>query len=216
MPSKHINRLLWLVMLGVLAVLVARFDVTAFLGSGRLTVTTDPTDARTVIMRWRGAIEPPMQSSLVEAIAEHRGKADRFVLSLSSAGGSVSHGGAVIRTLRELRRSRRLDTVVEGSGTCASMCVPVYLQGEERRATGRSRWMFHEVSLRDAISKEQQDISPADRKARTDKLFDDYFRPAGVPEAWIKDMRERMRGGDVWRSGDELLAERANIVLDRM
>ena len=157
-----------------------------------------------------------MQAKLAEAFKEHRGKTDRFVLSLSSPGGSVGHGGAVIRLLREIRRTHRLDTIVEGSGTCASMCVPIYLQGETRRATPRSRWMFHEVSLRDAITDEKQEMRPSDQKARTDKLFDDYFRPAGVPDGWIKDMREKMRKGDVWRSGDQLMRENTGIIQEAM
>ena len=215
MPSRQLNRMLWFAMLGVLGILVYHFDLTPFLGSGKLTVVKDPADERTVILRWRGSIEPPMQAKLAEAVREHRARADRFVLSLSSPGGSVGHGAGVIRQLRDLRRTHRLETVVEGSGTCASMCVPVYLQGEVRRATPRSRWMFHNVSFRDVLTNEKQDSRPEAIKARTDKLFDDYFRPAGVPEDWIKDIRLQMKSGDVWRSGDELIRERAGIVLER-
>lgn len=211
-----INRLLWIVMLGTLAVLAYNFDVSVYMGSGKLTVQADSRDERTTILKWRGEIAPPMQAKLAAAFKEHRGKTDRFVLSLSSPGGSVGHGGAVIRLLREIRRTHRLDTVVEGSGTCASMCVPIYLQGETRRATPRSRWMFHEVSLRDAITDEKQEMRPSDQKARTDKLFDDYFRPAGVPDGWIMDMREKMRKGDVWRSGDQLMRENTGIIQESM
>lgn len=203
-------------MLGTLAVLAYTFDVSVYMGSGKLTVQADPADERTVILKWRGEIAPPMQAKLAEAFKEHRGRTERFVLSLSSPGGSVGHGGAVIRQLREIRRTHRLETVVEGSGTCASMCVPIYLQGATRRATPRSRWMFHEVSLRDAVTDEKQDTSPADRKRRTDKLFEDYFRPAGVPDGWIAEMRTSMQKGDVWRTGDQLMKQNAGIILESM
>ena len=214
MPSRQLNRMLWFAMLGVLAILVYHFDLTPFLGKGTLTVLKDPADERAVVLRWRGSIEPPMLAKLQEAFQEHRGRTDRFVLSLSSPGGSVGQGGAVIRLLRDIRRTHRLETVVEGTGTCASMCVPVYLQGEVRRATPRSRWMFHEVSFRDVLTNEKQDSRPEAIKARTDKLFDDYFRPAGVPDSWIRDIRLQMKSGDVWKSGGELIAERAGIILE--
>lgn len=216
MSTSALNRLVWFVMLGVLGIVLYHTDVGAYLGKGRLTVENDPNAERTVVLRWRGAIEPPMRARIEEAFKEHRNRADTFVLSLSSPGGSVSHGGAVVRVLRDIRRTHRLETVLEGANTCASMCVPIFLQGEVRRATGRSRWMFHEVSLRDPFSEEKAEMRPSDRKARTDKLFDDYFRPAGVPESWMTEMRMLMKTGDIWRSGDELLAERAGIVLDRM
>ena len=214
MPTPLLNRLIWIVMLGILAALAATFDVSVYLGSGKLTVKTDPVNERTVVLQWRGSIEPPMLAKLDEAFKEHRSRADRFVLSLSSPGGSVAHGGAVIRLLRDIRRTHRLDTVLEGNNTCASMCVPIFLQGEERRASGRSRWMFHEVTLRDIVTDEKQDIRPSERKQRTDKLFDNYFRPAGVPDAWIRHMRTLMQNGDVWRTGEQLIQQKAGIILD--
>jgi hypothetical protein len=215
MPSRQLNRFLWLAVLSVLAVLVYQFDLRPFLGNGKLTVEKDAADARIVILRWRGSIEQPMLAKLKDAVAEHRNGADRFVLSLSSPGGSVGHGGAVIRLLRDLKRSHHLETVLESGATCASMCVPVYLQGETRRANPRSRWMFHDVSFRDAVTNEKEDGRQSDSKARTDRLFDDYFRPAGVSEDWIRDMRLAMKKGDVWRSGEDLLRDRAGIILER-
>jgi hypothetical protein len=212
MPTPMINRLLWIGMLGVLLALAYTFDVSVYLGSGRLTVQTDPQDERTVILKWRGEIAPPMKAKIEEAFKEHRGRTERFVLSLSSPGGAVGHGGAVIRLLRDIRRTHKLETVLEGNNTCASMCVPIYLQGELRRATPRSRWMFHEVSLRDVVTDEKQDISPADRKRRTDKLFDDYFRPAGVSDKWITATRVLMQSGDVWRTGDQLMTQSTGII----
>lgn len=216
MPTRNVNRLLWLVMLGVLGLLVLNFDVSVYLGKGKLTVQRDPGNDRVVILRWLGEVRHPMNDKLAEAYRENRSGTERFVLVLSSPGGSVSHGGAVIRTLREMRRSHQLETVIEGNGTCASMCVPVYLQGEERRAAARSRWMFHEVSVHDIVTDEKQSISPAERTARTDKLFDDYFRPAGVDARWIAEIRTLMRKGDVWRSGEQLVRTKSGIILDLM
>ena len=212
MPSPQLNRVLWAVMLTVLALLAYQFEIGAYLGRGTLTVARDPADERTVVLRWRGSIEPPMQARLAEAFKAHRGDADRFVLSLSSPGGSVSHGRTVVLLLGQIKRGHKLETVVEGANTCASMCVPVYLQGEVRRATARSRWLFHEVRRFDAITDEVRDTTPADRQALTDRLFATYFKPAGVSPVWIAKTRTLMRDGDVWRTGAQLVEQGAGII----
>ena len=217
MPSQNLSRLLWIAMLSVLALLVYTFDVGVYLGKGRLSVAVDPADARTVILQWRGSIEPPMLAKLTEAFKEHRNSADRFVLSLSSPGGSVGHGAAVARLLADIKRTHHVDTLVEGSNTCASMCVPVFLQGEVRRASGRSRWLFHEVRRHDILTDEPAETRPQDRKALTDRLFDTYFMPAGVSPAWIRETRVLMQdGADVWRSGNELIAQDSGIIQERL
>ena len=48
MPTPIVNRLLWIVMLGTLAVLAYTFDVSVYMGSGKLTVQADPDDERTI------------------------------------------------------------------------------------------------------------------------------------------------------------------------
>jgi ATP-dependent protease ClpP protease subunit len=102
--------------------------------------------------------------------------------------------------------------MVHAGDRCLSMCVPIYLAGTKRVASPRSRWMFHQVRIRDAVSDEEIRTSAQVRSRSTDKLFDDYFRPAGVPDSWITVMRAQMRNGDVWRSGRALFDERAGII----
>jgi ATP-dependent protease ClpP protease subunit len=119
----------------------------------------------------------------------------------------------VIRLLRRVSDNRRIETVVEGRGICASMCVPVYLQGEVRRASANARFMFHEVSFRESFSDDKIDVPEKAIGNATDRFFSRYFAPAGVPEEWIRQVRRDVTGGaDVWKSAQELIDENAGIV----
>jgi hypothetical protein len=52
---------------------------------------------------------------------------DRVVLFLYSAGGQVEEGDRVI----EIKHGHQLITVVLHGKLCASMCIPISLQGED-------------------------------------------------------------------------------------
>lgn len=215
MFSKSANRLIWAVMLVVVAVLVYQTNdsIEGYLrGVGRLNVESQD-GGRTVVMTWRGEVNAPMESRIAEAYARHRDSAKTFVLSLASPGGSLAHGARVARLLREIARTHHLVTEVGRYRRCASMCVPVYLQGEKRTAAGNAYFMFHEVSFRDFFDDKPSAVPASATTAATDELFKRYFTPAGVPETWIRQMRAQMAGGnDVWRTADELKAEGSGIV----
>lgn len=215
MPSRALNRILWVSILLLLAVLVVqtRDNLDAFFsGVGKLDVTP-AADNETVLLYWRGKIDAPMASRIQEAFDQHRRTARRFVLSLSSPGGSLQHGGQVVALLRQIRRTHTLDTLVDNNRRCASMCVPVYLQGERRRAASNAKFMFHEVSFREQFATEDLDVPASAKQSATDKLFAVYFTPAGVPDAWIRLVRAEMTGGnDVWKTAHELVDENAGIV----
>jgi len=215
MPSRTLNRLLWgslLLLLIVLAVQTRDNLELFFAGVGRLDVSADA-DGETVRMYWRGQIDAPMASRLREAYDQHRGKAQKFVLSLSSPGGSLQHGGLVVDLLRQIRKTHALETVVDSRRRCASMCVPVYLQGERRTAAATAQFMFHEVSFREQFAERELDVPASAKQSATDRLFAVYFKPAGVPDAWIRQVRAAMSGGiDVWKTARELIDEDAGIV----
>lgn len=215
MPSRSFNRLLWAVMLAAIAVLGlhTRDNLEMlYAGVGRLEVKAEP-GSDVVRLVWRGQIEAPMAARLSEAFAQHKATARTFVLSLSSPGGSLGHGGEVVRLLRQIATTHKLETVVEAGRRCASMCVPVFLQGQRRSAAAGAKFMFHEVSFREPLTDEAKPV-PATATARaTDQLFVKYFTTAGVPEAWIARVRADMAGGnDVWKTAQELIDENAGIV----
>jgi hypothetical protein len=216
MFSRALNRVLWI---GVIALIIflglkTRKDLEILLsGVGQLEVSVSAADASIVHLDWRGQIDAPMAQRLADAYEQHRRSAGTFVLSLSSPGGALDHGARVIRLLKEIARTHRLETRVESGEECASMCVPVYLQGEQRTAASDSAFMFHEVSFREHFSEDAIDVPASATAAATAYLFDAYFRPAGVPARWIRTVRRDMSGGrDVWKSGAELVGEKARIV----
>ncbi len=183
-----------------------------FEGVGKLEVREE-TESSTVYLKWRGKIDAPMETRLAEAFEQHQASARRFVLSLSSSGGALSHGARVVKLLRRIGETHGLDTVVESGSRCASMCVPVYLQGQRRTAAENARFMFHEVSFREYLSKDEIAVPASAKASETDRLFADYFAPAGVSQSWITQVRADMTGGhDIWKTARELADENANIV----
>ncbi|MBX9682822.1 MAG: hypothetical protein K2X41_03435 [Hyphomicrobium sp.] len=215
MPSRTLNRVLWVGVLVLIAVLAVKsrdtFD-NVFMGVGKLDVRDAP-DSDTVVLTWRGQIEAPMARRIGDAVERYASERRTFVLSLSSPGGSLAHGAEVVRLLQKIGEAHSLETRVEAGRLCASMCVPVYLQGQRRTASPDAKFMFHEVSFRDFFAKDGSEISDAAKGSATDRLFAKYFTPAGVPDAWIRKVRADMAGGnDVWKTARELIAENANIV----
>lgn len=208
------NRTLWLIAVVAMVYfgLQAREQIDAvFLGAGKLTVSEGDNGA--VVLRWRGKIEAPMEARLAEAYEAHKDKARMFVVSLSSPGGTLDQGGRVVRLLRRMGETHRIETLVEKRSLCASMCVPVYLQGQRRVADADARFMFHEVSFRESLSDDEIAVPEAAKGSATDQFFARYFAPAGVPDAWIAAVRSAMTGGhDIWKTGRELIEENAGIV----
>ena len=215
MPSRTLNRLLWLVALLLIVVFgfQARDQIEAvYAGVGSLDVRDAPEDDA-VYLRWKGKIDAPMAARIEEAFNAHKSNRRRFVLSLTSPGGTLSHGAHVIELLRRIGKTHVLETVIDKSSRCASMCVPVYLQGQRRTASASARFMFHEVSFREFHSREEQAVSEKAKGSATDRLFASYFAPAGVPDSWIRAVRAGMAGGnDIWKTGRELADENAGIV----
>lgn len=209
------NRWVWAVMVLVLAALAykTRDDFeTYFAGVGTLQVQAEPGET-SIRLKWRGKIAAPMAQRIAEVAETYRDDPRPFVLTLSSPGGSLDHGAEVIRLLDKIKEKHKLETVVEDGRRCASMCVPVYLQGQPRVAGADAQFMFHEVSFREYLAKENSDVPEAARARATDELFDRYFASAGVSPEWIRTTRTQMSGGnDVWKTARELMAERSGIV----
>lgn len=216
MPSSSLNRLIWgavIVLLVVLGIKTRDHFAGYFEGIGKLDVRAIPGED-TVYLRWRGKIEAPMASRIAEAFDRHKAETHTFILSLSSPGGSLDQGAEVVRLLRRIGVAHTLVTSVEAGAICASMCVPVYLQGQRRIAAADAEFMFHEVNFRDFFSKEEdRDVPKSAIGAETDRLFDKYFEAAGVPLSWISKVRADMAGGhEVWKTGRELFDENSGIV----
>jgi hypothetical protein len=79
--------------------------------------------------------------------------------NLDSAGGQVEEGDRVLAVLNEIKLLHQLITVVPHGKLCASMCIPISLQGEDRLATRASLWIFHEAAQRQANGQQRTDIA---------------------------------------------------------
>ncbi len=220
MLSASYNRLVWGIMILVLAILAVRtrdhFGA-YFEKVGALEVRTVP-DKDLIYLKWQGKIAAPMANRISEALAAHEGEGSKIVLSLSSPGGSVDEGAKVIRLLRSIREKHVLVTSVDAGAMCASMCVPVYLQGAQRIAAADADFMFHKVVFRDFFSNERdRSVPAASIDAETDRFFETYFVAAGVSPTWTQKLRSEIAGGnEVWKTGRELVDEKSGIVQEVM
>ncbi len=199
-------------MLAATAFLIARNEQFIFRDEGRLEVVRDQADPQTLIFKWRSPVQVPMARRYAEAYEKWKGEGDRIILDLHSPGGAVGEGEQVIRVIERMKRTHRVDTRVGRGYKCYSMCVPVFLTGEERYAGANALFMFHEPSLRDFYTEEEV-RQPAFEKARaTQRFVDRYFVNSPINAAWLEGLLAEWRGRDVFKSARELVDEEAGIV----
>lgn len=215
MPSRQLNRLLW-VTFAVLIVffgLKARDRLTSYLDAvGTLEVAEDGGIVR---MKWTGEIEAPMAEKLAQVFARHGTDNAKFILALNSPGGSLDQGAEVMRLLRKIEATHQLDTVVEADDVCASMCVPVYLQGQRRTAAASAHFLFHEVSYFEVLADKKSEVPASATQSATDAFFAKYFTPAGLNPEWLQSVRKQIAGGhNIWKTARQLVDEKSGVVLD--
>jgi ATP-dependent protease ClpP protease subunit len=158
----------------------------------------------TLTIEWSGPIVPGMTDYLRTALDKYRAASHRVVLVLNSAGGQVEEGDRAIHILDELKPTRRLITVVLDGNLCASMCIPIFLQGDNRVAGRTSQWIFHKAAKPGANGKQ--------RLEETLQLFDRYYAPAGVSPDWIKSIVPIIKRAELWQSGSDLIKANNGIV----
>src|SRR5262249_926635 len=126
----------------------------------------------TLSIKWSGPIVLGMADYLRTALDRYGATSHRVVLFLDSPGGQVEEVARVIHILNGIKPTRRLITAVLDGNLCASMCIPIFLQGEDRLAGRTSQWIFREAARQGANGREQMQ--------ETLRLFDKYYVPAGV------------------------------------
>jgi hypothetical protein len=212
MSDRQTFRLLWLAFAAGIVILGWQFrDHLETLWSSRGELTVEER-AGEVVLRWRGLIEAPLAARLDEAYREHASGTRRFVVALHSPGGTLEHGRETIAQIRRMQRTHMVDTMVEARRACGSMCVPVYLAGQRRTAAPQARFMFHEVSFRDNLSGKVETVPKEAIGRATDQFFERYLKPAGLDARWLANLREAVRGKDVWRTAADLVEQRAGVV----
>jgi hypothetical protein len=159
-----------------------------------------------LVIAWAGRVMPGMAKFIDSAFARY-GKEARYVhLVIDSVGGSVAEGESVIQSLRRIKRTHRLHTLVGQAGRCYSMCIPIFLQGKDRIAAGSSVWVFHDATKNGADGRPQYD------RQETVRLYQRYFVEAGVSAGWLNRMLAEMRGADLWQTGKELIDSQSGII----
>ncbi len=175
--------------------------------AGTLKVLPYDSASEAIVMQWDGGVARPMGDQIQAAFEAHKHAAKKVVFRINSGGGSVAEGERVIRLLREIRQTHKLETVVDRGNRCGSMCVFIYLQGERRVAALSSLWLFHEVSHHDPVTKQ---ITRLDRPG-WERLVNAYFGPAGVSPEWTEKMKPHTVKSDYWQTGSDLLNDRSGI-----
>jgi hypothetical protein len=161
----------------------------------------------TLYIDWSGPMVVGMADDLRTGFDKYGRVLDRVVLFLDSAGGQVEEGDRVIAILNEIKLRHQLITVVPHGKLCASMCIPIFLQGEDRLAARASIWLFHEAAQRQANGELRTDT------AETWRLFRKYYAPAGVSTRWLKSIAPMIEEADLWQTGGDLISAKSGIIL---
>lgn len=95
-----------------------------------------------------GEIDDVVAQRLVTTIDELDGDYDTIILRLDTLGGTNRATMEIIRRLETLAASGvRLRTMVNQGDACASACILIFMQGQERYAGNASVWGFHGACL---------------------------------------------------------------------
>lgn len=168
-----------------------------------------PNTAPTLYLSWTGTIADPMAECIRAQFDKVRGTTTRVVLELDSEGGYLPAAEDAIATLRKIRRTHLLVTVVSRGRKCWSACVPVFLTGKRRHAALASTWLFHEVS---AWAQEGSSRYKTVDRAVSDRVFRDYFLAAGVSEQWLKRLYIVIPHANYWQTGQNLWEDKSGII----
>jgi len=187
--------------------LMCLFASSAAADHKRLKLDFNP-QTKNLTLKWYGKIDRPMARQLQDAIEDYEGRADKIILTLSSDGGRVSEARKVISILRAYKKTHGLDTRIMPGRICGSMCVPIFLQGQERAASEASLWLFHEISVHDRKTGKTVELRPI----KTRRMFKDYFIPAGVPQKWLTALADKIKGNDIWLTGRQLVSDKSRII----
>ena len=164
----------------------------------------------TMQMQWTGQIGNPMNERIAAEIGKAKSSVRSVVLILSSCGGDLREAEKVTETLKDVKKTRHLETRVDPGAMCGSACIPVFLQGARRRAALTSAWLFHEVSRGRTRGRAKGIVD----RAMTERVFEDYFLSAGVSEAWLNQLRVRIQHSDYWQTGQNLWESKSGIITD--
>lgn len=157
-------------------------------------------------LSFSGAVEVGDARLLKEKLQEFKGK--KLTLVLNSPGGLVFEGKQIIETLQDLKKQGvALTTSVKNGTQCGSICLPIYLAGETRKAGTHSSFYFHGVTH-------------AFCNIPNESLTEEYvqlLKSLGASEKLIQHLMAEeafSTPGEYWMSGKELAEEGDGFVTE--
>jgi hypothetical protein len=159
----------------------------------------------TLEIDWSGLIVAGVADELRASVAKYGTAIKRVVLFLDSAGGRVDEGDRVIAVLNEIKRRHRLATVVPHGKLCASMCIPIFLQGDDRFAARASLWCRGVAAA--------GEWRPANRHDRDLALVPQILRVRRGLDALAQKHRAHDKGADLWQTGGDLIDAKTGIIM---
>jgi len=94
-------------------------------------------------LRYSGPLLPPLADDLRALLLASPQRFHRVVFEIDSNGGELAYVKELVALLQEVRGRMELTTRVMEGSICASGCIPVFMQGKKRKASGASVWVFH-------------------------------------------------------------------------
>ncbi len=165
---------------------------------------------QTLYLHWTGTVRYEMHRRIQEKFDPVKSHVKAVVLRLSSCGGSAEAMKRAIDVLRRIKQTHNLLTVVWRGGTCASACIPIFLQGSRRTAARTSIWLFHEASRHGPDLKDRSTIADVTDAAETEEMVK-TFETAGVSKRWLKYLRSKIRSAEWWQTGSDLWESKSGI-----
>lgn len=158
------------------------------------------------VIKLSGTIAYPMDEQFREALAQMTDSKKNLWVQLNSKGGSNERGSNIIKMLQAQKsQGRHVVTLVENGDTCASMCVPIFVQGNNRLAGEGSLFMFHGSTLFNFTN------VPDPLQTR---LMMQFFYDAGVNSKWLQSLIDGgvfSKPGSYWISGKEMSEAQALV-----
>jgi hypothetical protein len=205
------NRLLLAAMAAVIVYLSYGLYEEKYRDRGRLAVIARGDH---VVLVWGTRVDVPMRTRFQEAFDKWRERTDHFVIQLHSPGGSLREGRELIELIERIKRTHRVDTFVAGGDICASMCVPIYLQGQSRVAGRDARFMFHEPYRLGGAELSRKSQPDWEQRGLSQRFFERYFVNSPMTPAWRRHLEKAWIGKDIWKTAQELSQEKSGIITD--
>jgi hypothetical protein len=192
--------------LGSALLFIAQVGFAQVIVPGKVSVVElDPATAKLfAVLKVEGNIAPPLAEEFKAALLQFP-TGRRVILDFQSPGGMNTEGYKIIETIKEAKKNLIIDTFVDNGALCASMCIPLFMQGRKRVAGARASFMFHGASPW---------YTNVPNVPET-KEYTDVLIAAGASEKWIQKLWDEGVFSDpveYWADGEDLYNEGSNIV----